>query len=136
MECVRTILHDSGLPKNLWREALLHVVWVKNRSATRALDGKTPYEMLYGKKPNLGNLSCWGAKCWILDQSGSKLDDRACKGHWVSFDVESTAHCIYLLDQHIVVVECNVTFQKVDKLTSIQLESESNQPTLPTIPTK
>ena len=35
-----------------------------------------------------------------------------------------------------MVVEHNVTFQKVDKLTSIQLECESNQPTLPTIPTK
>ena len=31
---VRTILHASGLPKMLWGEALLHVVWVKNRSAT------------------------------------------------------------------------------------------------------
>ena len=44
------MLHASGLPKTLWGEALLHVVWVKNRSATRALDDKTPYEMLYGKK--------------------------------------------------------------------------------------
>ena len=66
VEHVDTILHDSGLPKNLWGEALLHVVWVKNRSATRALDEKTPYEMLYGKKPNLGNLPHWGAKCWVL----------------------------------------------------------------------
>ena len=136
VERVRTILHDSGLLKNLWREALLHIVWVKNRSATRALDGKTPYEMLYGKKPNLGDLPRWGAKCWVLDRSGSKLDDRARKGHWVGFDAKSTAHRIYLPDRHIVVVECNVTFQKVNKLTSIRLESESDQPTLPTIPTK
>ena len=44
------MLHASGLPKTLWGKALLHVVWVKNRSATQALDDKTPYEMLYGKK--------------------------------------------------------------------------------------
>ena len=98
VECVHTILYDSGLLKNLWGETLLYVVWVKNRSATRALDGKTPYEMLYGKKPNLGDLPHWGAKCCVLDQSGSKLDDCACKGYWIGFDAESTAHCIYLPD--------------------------------------
>jgi len=78
VEHVHTVLHVSRLPKTLWGEALLHVVWVKNRSATRALDGKTPYEMLYGKKPHLGDLPVWGSKCWVLDHSGSKLDDR-CK---------------------------------------------------------
>ena len=32
VECMCTILHASGLLKTLWGEALLHVVWVKNRS--------------------------------------------------------------------------------------------------------
>ena len=67
VECLHTILHASELPKNLWGEALLHVVWVKNRSASRSLDRKTPYEMLYGKKPDLGSLLTWGTKCWVLD---------------------------------------------------------------------
>ena len=114
VECMCTILHASKLPKNLWGEVLLHVVWVKNQSAMRALDRKTPYEMLYGWKPDLSGLPSWGAKCWILDHSGSKLDDSTKEGHWVSFDTESTAHRIYLPDQHAVVVECNVTFQQND----------------------
>ena len=110
VECICTILHASELPKNLWGEVLLHVVWVKNRSATRALDGKTPYKMLYGRKPNLSGLPSWGVKCWILDHSGLKLDDHAKEGHWVGFNAESTVHRIYLPDQHAVVVERNVTF--------------------------
>ena len=96
VEHVQTILHDSGLLKNLWGEALLHVVWVKNRSATRVSDGQTPYEMLCGKKLDLCNLPPWEGKCWVLNWSGSKLDDHACKGHWVGFDTESTAHHVYL----------------------------------------
>ena len=93
---VCTILHVSRLLKTLWEEALLHVVWVKNRSATQALDSKTPYEMLYAKKPHLGDLPVWGAKCWILDRTRSKLDDHAKEGYWVSYNSESTAHQIYL----------------------------------------
>ena len=119
------MLHASGLPKTLWGEALLHVVWVKNRSATQALDGKTPYEMLYGKKPHLGDLLVWGAKCWILDRMGLKLDDRAKEGHWVGYDSESTAHRIYLPIRKAVIVECNVTFQKEDGMVSSRLEGEN-----------
>ena len=98
VEHVHTILYTSRLPKYLWGEVLLHVVWVKNRSATRALDRKTPYEMLYGKKPDLGNLPSWGVKCWVLDRTGLKLDDRVKEGHWIGFNTESTAHLIYLPD--------------------------------------
>ena len=38
------------------------------------LNGKTPYEMLYGKKPNLAGLREWGTKVWVHDASGTKLD--------------------------------------------------------------
>ena len=128
-ERVCTILHASGLPKYLWGEVLLHIVWVKNRSATRALDRKTPYEMLYGKKPDLGNLPSWGVKCWVLEDTGSKLDDRAKEGHWVRFDTESTAHQIYLPDRHAVIIERNVIFQKNDvpQLVSMQLNNVTNE---------
>jgi len=29
-ECIRALLHASGLPKYLWREAAHHVVWLLN----------------------------------------------------------------------------------------------------------
>ena len=44
------MLHSCKLPKNLWGETITHVVWLKNRTTTHALpEGKTPYEMMYGK---------------------------------------------------------------------------------------
>ena len=81
--------------------------------------------MLYGKKPHLGDLPVWGAKCWILDHTGSKLDDRTKDGYWVGYDSESTAHRIYLPTRKAVVVERNVTFQKDDDMVSSRLEGES-----------
>ena len=42
LERIRAFAHGSGLPKSLWGEALRHAVWLKNRTGTRALDGKTP----------------------------------------------------------------------------------------------
>ena len=50
-------VHASKLPKNLWGEAINHVVWLKNRTPTCTLpDGKTPYKLLYNKKPDLRNV--------------------------------------------------------------------------------
>lgn len=61
LEWMCTLLHLSKLPKNLWKEAINHAIWLTNRTPTRALsEGKTPYEMLYVKKPNLRSLYEWG----------------------------------------------------------------------------
>ena len=85
--------------------------------------------MLYGKKHNLGNLLSWGAKCWVLDRMGLKLDDRAKEGHWVRFDAESTAHWIYLPDRCTMIIKHNVTFQKDDVpwLMSMWLNNVTNE---------
>lgn len=77
VERVRAMLHASGLPKSLWGEAMMHAVWLKNRSSTRALDGKTPYEMLYNKKPDLSGIPVWGCRVKVHSTDGSKLDMRA-----------------------------------------------------------
>jgi hypothetical protein len=42
------MLHDSGLPKCLWAEAFSTATYVHNRTPTKALDGLTPFEALYG----------------------------------------------------------------------------------------
>jgi hypothetical protein len=53
VERVRAVLHASGLPKSLWGEAARHVVWLMNRTSTKAVTGQTPYEAAFGKKPDL-----------------------------------------------------------------------------------
>lgn len=57
---VRLVLHASGLLKTLWREALVHTVWVKNHTTSQVLNSKMPYELLHGKCPNLHHLLVWG----------------------------------------------------------------------------
>ena len=47
LERVHTMLHQADLPKNLWAEAILHAVWLKNCTSMKALGNITPYEWLY-----------------------------------------------------------------------------------------
>src|SRR6266702_2233088 len=60
LERVRAMLYQADLPKNLWAEAINFAVWLKNRTSTKALGNITPYERLYGQKPNLSNVPEWG----------------------------------------------------------------------------
>jgi hypothetical protein len=70
VERTRALLHASGLPKYLWGEAIMHATWLKNRTATRTLDNKTPYEMLFKDKPNLENLPVWGSHVKVHSMTG------------------------------------------------------------------
>ncbi|SRR5258708_6259132 len=74
LEHVCAILHQSNLLKNLWAEAMLFTVWLKNHTSTKALGNVTPYKWLYGQKPNLANMPEWGQTIWVHNPSGSKLD--------------------------------------------------------------
>ena len=75
LECTHTLLHSSKLPKNLWGEAINYVTWLKNRTLTHALpEGKTPYKILYNKKPDMRELHEWGNEVLVHTMDETKLD--------------------------------------------------------------
>ena len=54
------MLTDSELPKTFWAEALATAIYLQNRSPTKPVEGKTPYEAVYGENPNVGHLKVFG----------------------------------------------------------------------------
>ena len=138
LERVRAVLHAAELPKSLWGEAIQFIVWLKNRVITRALGTVTPYEQLYGSKPDLGGVPEWGRPVWVHLDSGSKLDGRAEEARWVGFDRDSThAHRIYWQDKNRVSVERNVRFTSNSVTVHIPLPFPSNPTaTITTPPTQ
>ena len=104
---MRTLLHSSKFPKNLWGEAINHVVWLKNRTPTQALpDGKMPYEMLCHKKPTLNNVQEWGSQVWVHTLDGTKLDGGLKIGRWIGFEDISNGHQIHLSQVHHLERHC------------------------------
>jgi len=64
-ERIRAIIADTGLPKELWAEIAGAVAHLKNRSPTSALRGMTPYEALYGERPDVSYLVTIGTKAFV-----------------------------------------------------------------------
>jgi Reverse transcriptase (RNA-dependent DNA polymerase) len=137
LERVHALTHTSGLPKSLWGEALRHVAWLKNWTATRALDGKTPYEAVYRQSPDLSDLRRWGCATWVHDADGSKLNVYTREARWLGFDVNTRAHQVYWPDSCTVSVECNVYFGSAVQLKGEQITipaAHTEQPAAPPTP--
>ena len=59
-EIIRTMLNEKDLARNLWVEAINTASYLINRVYITKNTNKTPYELYYGRKPNLGVLeSIW-----------------------------------------------------------------------------
>ena len=112
VEHIRALFHVSGLPKYLWGEAACHVVWLLNRTTTKAVIEKTPFEAAFNKKPNLCEVREWGGKVWVRTEGGSKLGGRVQEGRWLGFDEKSNGICVYWPEKQVVSVEQNVYFNK------------------------
>src|SRR6202050_1799077 len=115
-EATRALLLSSGLPRNLWTEAMSHSVWLQNRTATRALKGKTPYEMVNGKKPYLGGIQEFDVAAYVKDLQAGKLDPCAQKGRCVGYDADSKGFWIYWPEKRTISIERNVVFNSDDLL--------------------
>lgn len=112
VERIRALLHSSGLPKTLWGEAARHIVWLMNRTPTKAVAGMTPYEAAFGKKPDLSNVREWGEKVWVRIEGGTKLGGRVREGRWLGIDERSNGCRVYWPDKRTVTTERNVHFDK------------------------
>jgi transposase InsO family protein len=136
LERVRAILHASELPKFLWAEAVKHAVYLKNRTSTRALTSMTPFQAMFGAKPDLSNLPEWGVKVWVHDPTGSKLDGRSQVGRWVGFDEESHGHRIYWPDRHSVTAERSVKFDIDNVVLTHDIPLQTTEVHRPRAPTQ
>ncbi len=116
VERTRTLLHASGLPKNLWAE-------VARRTTTNAIEGMMPYEAAFGKKPNLKGLREWGEKVWVRIEGGNKLGGRVQEGRWLGVDDESKGVYVYWPDTKTITVERNIHY---NNSSACHLEGEKS----------
>lgn len=90
------MLHAKNLPLYLWEEATATAVYVKNRTATNTLKGKTPYKM-YEEKTFLSHLKVFGCSCYvhIAKELRSKWEMNSTKMMMVGYSKSNKAYRVY-----------------------------------------
>nr|GFB12128.1 hypothetical protein [Tanacetum cinerariifolium] len=69
IEAALTMLIYAQAPLFLWAEAVATAYFTLNRSIIRLRHGKTPYELLHSKLPDLSFFHVFGALCYLTNDS-------------------------------------------------------------------
>ena len=106
-----------------------------NRTSSLILHGKTPYEVLYGKTPQLGHMRVFGCLCYVHNQrhKGDKFASRSRKcvfmGYpygkkgWRVYDLESR---VFLISRDVVFCEDKFPYLTDDQKSPLSAHANSN----------
>ena len=84
----RCLLDNAGVGKEYWTYAMNYAFYIKNYCFHSAI-GETPYEKMYGSKPNVSFVKVFGCQAfsYIEKQFREKLDHRAQKDIFWDFQI-------------------------------------------------
>ena len=112
MESARSMIYHAGLPLDFWAEACNTAVYIRNRSPTTCLKDKTPYECLFGKKPDISHLRVLGCKCFvhIPDSNRRKLDQKSYEAIFIGYPDGTKGYKVYDVKKDRFMISHDVTF--------------------------
>ena len=115
IEAARTMLSEASLPLYFWGEAVNTACFTHNRSLIVKRFGKTAYELIHDRKPNIGFLHVFGCVCYILNNKDhmGKFDPRADQGIFVGYSLLSKAFRVYNRRLQQVEEIINVKFDEI-----------------------
>jgi hypothetical protein len=94
---VRSLLRAHGMPAMFWGEAVMTVVHLLNRAPTKALSGKTPFEVYHGWKSAVHYLHTFGCLVHVktVCPHQKKLDDRSTPMVFIGYEHDAKAYWVY-----------------------------------------
>jgi transposase InsO family protein len=97
VEMAGCMLKSMNVPGKFWGEAVKTVVYLLNRSPTKSLDGKTPFEVWYGRKPSVRHLHTFGCKVFAkrIQPGITKLADRSTPGVFLGYEPGTKGYRVY-----------------------------------------
>jgi transposase InsO family protein len=134
MEKARAMLQGSSLSDKYWGEAVLTASYVRNRTVVQ-VHGKTPLELLTGKKPRVENLQVFGtvAYVYVPQQKRKKLDAVAEKGIFLGYEANTMGYHVLNMKDKKIMVSKDVTFVENNRTEPSEeiWERESGESALP-----
>nr|GEW01200.1 retrovirus-related Pol polyprotein from transposon TNT 1-94 [Tanacetum cinerariifolium] len=129
IKAARTMLIYAQVPLFLWTEAVATACFTQNRSIIRFRHGKTPYEVLHSKLPDLSFFHVFDALCYPTNDSENlgKLQPKADIGIFIGYAPIKKAFRIYNRRTRRIVETIHVDF---DELMAMATEHRSSGPAL------
>lgn len=127
IEMVRSMLSGCKMSQVFWAEALSTAVCIRNRCPTKAVQGKTPYEALTGKKPKVGHLRVFGCAAYfhIAKDERHKLDSKSRKCVFMGYSDNRKGYRLFDDKKRKIIHSRDVTFNELVSGTEKDNELEN-----------
>ncbi|GJZ57920.1 retrotransposon protein, putative, ty1-copia subclass [Tanacetum coccineum] len=97
------MMNLTTLTLSFWDYALESAIRILNMVPTKKVD-KTPYELRYGKVPNLSYLKVWGCEALVKRDTLDKLKQRSVKYIFIGYPKETMGYYFYFPPENKIVV--------------------------------
>jgi ribonuclease HI len=137
----RALLLHSGLPLQLWGEAVSHAAYLHNITYSKTT-GSTPWKLFYGVTPNLSDLRTFGCIAYyrVPDELRQKLDPKSKLGYYLGPASKSKASRILVKDargrlavklcRDVITVENYLTHPNVPAMQFFKFDSHVAPPSM------
>nr|GFB75220.1 retrovirus-related Pol polyprotein from transposon TNT 1-94 [Tanacetum cinerariifolium] len=129
VEAARTMLIFSRAPLFLWDEVIATACFTQNCSIMHRRFNKTPYELIYGRKPDISFLYVFGALCYPKNDREDirKLGAKGNISFFIGYSADSCAYRVFNRRTKKIMETMNVSF---DELSAMAFEQRSLKPRL------
>ena len=95
----RALRFQACLPIEFWGECILTAGHLINRTPSKLLGGKTPFEVLYGKSPSMDHIRIFGCLCFATNlHLKDKFDSQSWKCVLVGYPFGKKGWSLYDLE--------------------------------------
>ncbi|CAB3996244.1 Retrovirus-related Pol poly from transposon TNT 1-94 [Paramuricea clavata] len=118
------MLADVKLRHKYWAKTLSTAVYLRNRSPSVAVKGKTPFEAWAGQKPNVKHLRVFGCEAYahVPKDERKKLDSKPRKCIFLGYGAETKGYRLYDSNRarvfHSRDVQFNESSQEPEQMTA------------------
>ncbi|KAJ9567220.1 hypothetical protein OSB04_003186 [Centaurea solstitialis] len=116
VEAARSMMAHSGVPQSFWAEAVSTACYTQNRTLIVKRTGKTAYEMVEQRKPNIDYFRVFGCKCYVLNDRDDlgKFEPKSDESIFIGYSHNSKAYRVFNKRTRTILESSNIDFSETE----------------------